>query len=611
MKFPKQAFISALAIAALAFDQAYAWTYSSPTAVGKCGNLDESGTAGDFTTTSIVNKALFPAPGVSDILKMAFVMPTESSVHADIVFIERFGAVKYYDAAAKTLTLIGTITGLSNATEDGLVGVAVERPFKNRVYLSYCHTVTANAANTVISGTFRVSRFTMNPSTRMMDMGSEKVLLDVPSSRNRWHTAGALQFDNGGNLYWAVGDNEAAFTGPANTHDLRGSIVRIHPNEDGNGYTIPPGNFAEVWYNKFKAQGRTALADKYKDTSKVRPEIFIKGTRNTYAMSVDPNRQQVVYGQCGPDYGGMSESHSNALTANFAGWPFWSGTTNVASTQVSSAQYGKNKTAEPTEATWPTFLPADKERPVNNWTGTMAGAPGPGVDTLPPFTPAKYTYARSCAMGSVILHYDGRVANPAKLPPQMDNVWLMGDYNTRKLRAAKVDANGTVVGQVNAATGIFATGLGTTNGISALVDLQQGPDGALYVVNLSCPGGSVSGNNHYGDACTGIVRIEYKGEACSDTALHPAENPSTGLGKTRRIHRGSVDWVHLGPEGFSVLAEGAHSIRIMDVQGRGLAAMRGLGRRQYGFPEGLVANSVYFLEVDTPRGMNVRGFIAE
>jgi glucose/arabinose dehydrogenase len=325
MEFPNAVFIFAFAMAALSPDQADAWTYASPTMAGKCQNLDESGSAVDFTTTSIVNKALFPAPGVSDILKMAFVMPTQASQHADIVFIERFGAVKYYDAAAKSLTLIGTVTGLSNATEDGLVGVAVERPFKNRVYVAYCHAVATNAANTAISGTFRVSRFTMNPATRMMDMASEKVILDVPSSRNRWHTAGALQFDNAGNLYWAVGDNEAAFTGPANTHDLRGSIVRIHPNEDGNGYTIPPGNFAEVWANKFKSQGRTALAGKYQDTSKVRPEIFIKGTRNTYAISVDPNRQQVVYGQCGPDYGGMSEVHSNALTANFAGWPFWSG----------------------------------------------------------------------------------------------------------------------------------------------------------------------------------------------------------------------------------------------------------------------------------------------
>src|SRR6185369_399164 len=107
-------------------------------------------------------------------------------------------------------------------------------------------------------------------------------------------TSGAIEFDSEGNLYWAVGDNETAFTGPANTHDLRGSFVRIHPNDNGVGYTIPVGNFAEVWSNKFTAQGRTALAAKYKDTTKVRPEIYIKGTRNNYTFSVVPFRKQLV-----------------------------------------------------------------------------------------------------------------------------------------------------------------------------------------------------------------------------------------------------------------------------------------------------------------------------
>jgi glucose/arabinose dehydrogenase len=606
MNLRKPVLVAALAIAAFTADRGHAWTYSSPTAVGNCGNLDEAGTASDFTTTSIVNKALFP--GVSDVLKMAFVMPSETAVNADVIFIERFGAVKYYNAAAKTLTLIGTVTGLSIATEDGLVGVAVERPFKNRVYVAYSRSVATNPSNQIISGSFRLSRFTMNATTRMMDMASEKVLLDVPSARNRWHTAGAMQFDKAGNLYWAVGDNEMAFTGPGNTHDLRGSIVRIHPNEDGNGYTIPPGNFAEVWSNKFMAQGRTTLANKYLDTSKVRPEIYIKGTRNTYSISVDPNRQQVVYGQCGPDYGGMTELHSNSLAPNFAGWPFWSGTTSVAPTQMGSAQYGKNKTSEPTEATWPTFLPANKENPVNTFTATMAGAPGPGVDTLPPFTPAKYTYNRSCAMGSVIIHYDGRVANPGKLPPQMNNVWLMGDYQTRKLRPAKVDSNGNIVGTVNVTPGIFTTGGATVNGIGGLVDMQQGPDGALYVANLNCNGGVMSGENHYSDACTGIVRIEYKGAACSDTALHPVDY-TTGFGRRPQVERGVVDWVQLGAAKFSVLTEGLHSIRISDVQGRVLASSQGEGRKEYDFPGNLTPNAAYFLEVKSARGVNVRGFI--
>lgn len=603
------AFRTALTLSALASNLAFGWTYSSPTAVGTCSNLDENGTTNDFTFTQIISAEKFSNPGVRDILKMTFVMPSDTSTHADIIFVERFGAVKYYNAAAKTLTLIGTVQGVSTAGEDGLVGVAVERPFKNRVYVAYSRAATGSTSNTTINGSYRLSRFSMNPTTRMMDMGSETVILDVPSARGRWHTAGALQFDMDGNLYWAVGDNETAFTGPGNTHDLRGSIVRIRPNDNGPGYTIPPGNFAEVWANKFKAQGRTALAAQYEDTSKVRPEIYIKGTRNTYAFSVDPYSKQVVYGQCGPDYGGTSEVHSNSLSAEFTGWPFWSGSTTVAASQVSGAQYGKNGSSEPTQATWPNYLPADKNKPVNTWKGTMSGAPGPGVDTLPPYAPAKYSYARSCAMGSMIVRYDGRIRNPGKLPPQMNNVWLMGDYNTRKLRAAKVDANGNVVGSVNVNPGIFAAGLGTPDGISALVDLQQGPDGALYVLNLNCNGGFLSGSNHYGDRCSGILRIEYKGAPCSDPNLYPAGTVGTSFEKSGRIERGMVDWLIVGSGAFTVQADGTHSVRILDVQGRVVASMQGSGRKEYAFPEGLRSNAVYFLEAVTERGTNVRGFL--
>jgi glucose/arabinose dehydrogenase len=603
MMLGKSIFLFFLTLAALGLERAYGWTYSSPTATGACANLDESGSADDFSFTSIVNKSLFADPGVSDVLKMAFVMPSDTSTHTDIIFIERFGAVKYYDAAARTLTLIGTVPGVSTASEDGLVGVAVERPFKNRVYLVYARGVGPSNA---INGSFRLSRFSMDPASHLMDMRSERVLLDVPSFRGRWETSGALEADQDGNLYWAVGDNETLLTGPGNTHDLRGSILRIHPNDDGRGYTIPPGNFADYWADKFSEQGRTALAAKYRDTSLVRPEIYIKGVRDAYTISVDPYRKQVVYAQCGPDYGGSSEVHSNTLNPTFAGWPFWSGKTTVDASQAS--YYTGNGSSEPAFADWAANLPASKEFPVNRWTGTLAGTPGPGVDSLPPFDSAKYSYAHACAMGSVIVHYDGRIKNPGRLPPQMDNVWLMGDYDTRKLRATQVDTNGAPVGRVNVNPGIFTAGPGTVNGIDALVDLQQGPDGALYAANLNCIGGTASGSSKYSDTCSGILRIEYKG-TCADTGLYPRNSQVTGIRSAERIERGIVDWVWVGPEMFSVLADGPHSIRIWDMQGREAAAMQGEGRMRYPMPPALARNRLYILEVRTKRGVNLRGFL--
>ncbi|MEO7426315.1 MAG: PQQ-dependent sugar dehydrogenase [Fibrobacteria bacterium] len=605
MGLSKPIFLLALILSGLALERAHGWSHSSPTATGDCANLDSTGSADDFSFTSIVNKSLFANPGVSDVLKMAFVMPSDTSTHADIIFIERFGAVKYYNALTKTLTLIGTVPGVSTASEDGLLGVAVERPFKNRIYLVYARGEDPNtSASNVINGSFRLSRFSMDVDSHMLDMNSEKVILDVPSARNRWQTSGALEADLDGNLYWAVGDNGTLFTGPGNTHDLRGSIVRIHPNDDGNGYTIPPGNFAEYWANTFSGQGRTALAAQYRDTSLVRPEIFIKGIRDTYAISVEPLSKQVAYSQCGPDYGGSSEVQSNTLIPTFAGWPFWSGTTTVPSGQLTYYRWGGSN--EPTAEVWDATRPTSRQYPVNTWTGTMPGTPGPGVDSLPPFEAPKHSYPHSCAMGSVILHYDGRIKNPGQLPPQMDNVWLMGDYDSGKLAGAKVDATGTPVGGVNRFPGIFTAGHGTGDGINSLVDLQQGPDGALYVANLNCNGGVNSGSSKYSDACTGILRIEYKG-SCADTALYP-RNPVTGIGKSERIDQGKVDWVWVGPQMFSVLAEGPHSIRIWDMQGREATSMRGDGRKEYPIPEALAHNELYILEVRTKRGMNFRNF---
>lgn len=606
MQLKHSIYMAVLGLSALGAPSAFGWTYSSPTAVGTCGNLNENGTTTDFTFTSIINRSLFPSPGVSDVLKMAFVMPTDTSTHADIIFIERFGAVKYYNALAKTLTLIGTIPGVRINNEDGLVGVGVERPFQNRVFVAYSRG--EDAEGNVISGSFRLSRFTMNPTTRMMNMNSEHVLLDVPSARGRWHTSGGIAFDHAGNLYWAVGDNETAFTGPGNTNDLRGSVVRIKPNA-GDGYTIPADNFGAYWAKQFRAQGRTALAAKYEDVTKVKPEIYIKGTRNTYTMSVEPTRQQVTFGQCGPDYGGNSEAHSTALKPIFFGWPFWSGTTKVSATLAGNGQYGQNGSSEPTQATWGNFAPSDKTKPTNTWTGSMAGAPGPGADTLPPVENPKYSYSRSCAMGSLIVRHDGRIKNPGKMPPQMDNVWLLGDYNEQKLRASKVDTNGNLVGTMNVTPGIFTANPNTANGINALVDLQQGPDGAIYVANLSCNSGVASGETKYSDACSGILRIEYKGPACSDPELYPRGN-LVSTNSPNRIDRGPVDWLRLHANHFAIHAEGSHAIRILDVHGRVVAAMQGEGRKEYPMPASLKANALYLLEVRSNLGVNIRGFFS-
>src|SRR5690606_15578897 len=102
--------------------------------------------------------------------------------------------------------------------------------------------------------------------------------------------------------------------GSANTNDLRGGIIRIHPEPDGT-YTIPEGNLFPP------------------GTEKTRPEIYVMGTRNAYRISVDKKTGFVYWGDVGPDankdsvgHGPMGHDEVNqARKPGFFGWPLFIG----------------------------------------------------------------------------------------------------------------------------------------------------------------------------------------------------------------------------------------------------------------------------------------------
>ncbi len=677
MNFLKLGSFLALAAAALTAQkaQAAAWTYSSATTTpATCVGLDSTGSRTDFIATKV-------SSGDTNTMKISFVVQDTNrlrnnpSAHANFVYIERFGQIYYYSDSLQTSTLIGKITtNLSYSTEDGLIGVAVDRVFQNRIFLVYSHSAsgctgggcTANGSISTtgsIDGAFRLSVFPMDPVTHMINIAGEQVVLEVPTFRNRWHTGGALNFDNAGNLYWAVGDNETAFTGPANTRSLRGGILRIHPNPGvTSGYTIPAGNFWQVESAYFAAHGMSGLAAKYADTANigglVRPEIYVKGTRNAYVAQVNPYNGILTYSQCGPDHqDAQSESWNIVGTARFAGWPFWVGTDSVNYQQVGSGQYIDNGSNEPvtgtasplTAGTWSYYLPGSNTgvtfvngRAANtypNWTtgqivntwrhDTIAAATveGFGIDSLPPYVLQSnavnhgVAYA-GCAMGATLWYYDGRVANPNKFPAQMNNVWIDGSYSNTNLYASKVTLDSNSLGVTGKMLGTPAPLLAgyskvkTDTGIGALVDLQEGPDGALYVVNYGCNGGnSNSGAAINADACTGIARFEFRSatsaSTCSDPNLIPtgyrAETSVAIAQQSGFTHGAEVYWLSLGPQSFTIGATGPHEVRIMDSHGRVVGSMRGQNAKTYSLPSNL-HNGIYYLQVKTELGTAVRGF---
>ena len=95
-----------------------------------------------------------------------------------------------------------------------------------------------------------------------------------------------------------------------NTHDLRGKILRIRPQEDGS-YTIPEGNLFAT-----EEEGL--------------PEVYVMGTRNPFRMAVNKLTGELVWGDVGPDAGGdngargpkgYDEFNRTSSAGNF-GWPF-------------------------------------------------------------------------------------------------------------------------------------------------------------------------------------------------------------------------------------------------------------------------------------------------
>lgn len=594
-------------MAHLSFSQGWTTAYSSPTATGDCGGLPASLNTG-FTITKVVSQALFAQVAPYRVIKMAFFKQTGVD-NTDIYIAEKGVAgtnarILYYNGANSSLSVIGTMSNVNygggGVEEQGLVGIALNpKTFAtdNFLYLFYTYGAGTLGSNTV---GFRLTRVTLNPSTKQIDFGTEKVLMHIPAANTgRWHTGGAMSFDNAGNLYISVSDNEALANGPGNTADLRGSILRIKPDAaDPKGYTIPADNFGDYWAQQFQSQGKTSLATKYRDTSKVKPELYIKGVRNAYSFSIDPKRTGwVSWAQCGPD-AQRGETYSMTTKPAFGGWPFWVYNNGSVVRQAAKASL-YDEPGEPTD--WNAFFPASMSpnNPVNNWSSIK------GVDSLPPYHTPFYGAPSGCAAGGPIIRYDGNITSPGQMPPHLDNTIMFSNsqLGTGNNTIWAIKVNPTTGAVTGSPTQVFTMARAGRPNLFNSMDFQQGPDGALYLVDWGdgcCSASPPAGSN-------GIVRISYTGN-CKDPGLIPTR--ATPMVK----HQGPVSWfqvkagrVVLTDDGQGLIEKGAHAIHIMDVNGKVMHTFEGLGARSYDMPR-LPAGQLYVLRAETPIGVAQRTF---
>ena len=219
-----------------------------------------------------------------------------------ILIVERKGGVKIVDGKTGAVKLITTIPvntkyknkqGQVREAEEGLMGVVADPNYAQNHWV-YLYYADPNETKHLLT------RWELVGDELKLD--TKKTVLEVQTQREECcHTGGGMVFDEKGNLFLTVGNNTVnprsgtsnlddrpGFENnddqraPGNTNDLRGKILRIHPEKDGS-YTIPEGNLFP------------------KGTPKTRPEIYTMGHRNPWRVSLDSKTGYIYWGEVGPD----------------------------------------------------------------------------------------------------------------------------------------------------------------------------------------------------------------------------------------------------------------------------------------------------------------------
>lgn len=194
---------------------------------------------------------------VTEVLDTALYEPMEMVILRDgrVLYAERRGDVKLYHPVSNKIKTIATLrVSVTGNYEDGILGIALDPDYETNHWI-YIYYSPANADYKQ-----NISRFEMIDDSIVM--ASEKIVIEIAAQRGICcHAGGHLEFSPNGDLYIPTGHNASATDSDvvSNTHDLRGKILRIHPEVDGT-YTIPDGNLFP------------------KDGSKGRPEIYAMGT---------------------------------------------------------------------------------------------------------------------------------------------------------------------------------------------------------------------------------------------------------------------------------------------------------------------------------------------
>ena len=525
-----------------------------------CANLVNT----DFQFTEVVNRGgtngATADASLSEPTRMDIQVVKNASgaySHTNIFWVQRLGAVKYFDGASKTVKTMGTIS-TPGWDDNGLMGIALHPDYgvNRQIFFWYCPnknrnggTLNRNSDNRLL----RLSRIVVK-SDNTLDMASEKVLIEILGSKtDQWHSGGPMQFDKHGDLWLAIGNNSrdldpgtcnvmsnndstnSAEWGSSNTANMRGGFIRIHPDDSQKGYSIPKGNFGEYWADQFEKQGKTALAAEYRNPAKVLPEIYVKGERSNYSIYVHPTKRWLAWGTV--NYASTNDEFNITKTPIFSGFPYF---------------HANNAKTCPSHT-------ITASAPVNN------SPLNSGVKDLPPAIPGKINNLINVAIGGPIYEFDSSLASDVKFPPHFDNTWLLAGFgNSGSADAwwiAKLDtSNLSIVGTpYQLHNNLFPK---PRNFIQAM----YGDDGALYVLNYS--GGT------YGTPINpGVTRVTYKGSCKIPVSVSKKPLPS------------AYQSIWVSGMALVVAEKGDHEVTFHEMSGRLLHRESGHGRTEYRLPD--------------------------
>ncbi|HEU0214574.1 MAG TPA: PQQ-dependent sugar dehydrogenase, partial [Jiangellaceae bacterium] len=455
------------------------------------------------------------APEAEDFEKVALdddtQNPMELAVAPDgrVFYIERDGRVMIIKPDTGQ-TVQAFAIPVDQSQENGLIGLQLAPDFATSrwVYLAYSEPSNTTRQNTQVVARWKVVGDTLDPASR------QEIFTWTHQRAECCHSSGSLYFGPDGSLYISTGDNTNPFASDGftpiderpgreawdaqrtsgNTNDYNGKILRIVPNPDTPGYTVPAGNLF--------APG----------TAQTKPEIFAMGFRNPFRFTVDSETGWVLMGDYGPDAGstvvgrgpqGSVEFNTLTQPGNY-GWPYCI-RDNTAYNDYNFA----------TGQSGPLFNCAAPVNESPNNTGLVNLPPAIGADAWMGYTEQDPRFipdlgGGGAPMGGPRYHYDPS-GPPTKFPQYYDDQWFNGEWNNGWIKTFTLNASGAV-------TDVSPFALGT--GYLRPMDLDFGPDGSLYVIEW---GSGFGGNN----ADSGIYRIDYVAEGRRPIA-HATATPDNG-----------------------------------------------------------------------------------